>query len=327
MFSNESDQAAVECRICHSRTTRDLILSPCLCKGTMGCVHIRCLEQWLNFSSLNFCELCSYRFEVIQVRRYSLLKSIRVWVSQQRGSLYRSVFWVLLSTTNAILLSWMWFLWISNFPVAFSHDPFTENEPLVKNKSDLSETKWIAVCIFLTLLTSISIKSLCIDGYRRVKSEFFAWYRWWNQTVNVQLVLDLENYKIKNRLDELQDISLGYAKEKAGLSNQDATAEIADFRIGEKGSCKVFLDMPDTNAPPSKVSFPGTARPTENNENMSIDDSKNVQDNNLNPQDKKGDSERATTTYSLDVIFENPRPNPSLDDLPRVHNRNGTDQM
>ncbi|XP_046669507.1 uncharacterized protein LOC124360172 isoform X1 [Homalodisca vitripennis] len=225
MSSNDQEANVIECRICHSKTTRDLILSPCMCKGSMGCVHIGCLEQWLNISSHTFCELCSYKFEVIQVRRYTFCQSIPVWLVSNRNNVYRTLFFLTLCTINTSLLCWMWFLWITSIPSSFVKEKKTERNDAETTEQEtdqvMSQSKWIIVFIFLTVLTVFSFKGLCFDACLVLKEQYQSWYRWWNSTVNVQLVLDLQNYKISNKMDDANTYDFKYTQEKFSAKRED----------------------------------------------------------------------------------------------------------
>ncbi|XP_077542681.1 E3 ubiquitin-protein ligase MARCHF2-like [Haemaphysalis longicornis] len=53
------------CRICHEGDHLLPLLSICLCAGTIGLVHLPCLEHWLSASGSETCELCHYRFNVV----------------------------------------------------------------------------------------------------------------------------------------------------------------------------------------------------------------------------------------------------------------------
>ena len=50
------------CRICHC-DDGDLI-SPCHCSGTVGLLHLSCLEKWLSTNGSQSCELCNFEFQV-----------------------------------------------------------------------------------------------------------------------------------------------------------------------------------------------------------------------------------------------------------------------
>eukprot|EP00736_Rhodelphis_marinus_P001311 Rmarinus@m.13286 len=58
-----------DCRICRlpASETRPL-LTPCLCSGTMRCVHQSCLLSWLKRSGRNRCDVClqEYKIDVVE---------------------------------------------------------------------------------------------------------------------------------------------------------------------------------------------------------------------------------------------------------------------
>ncbi|KYN19459.1 E3 ubiquitin-protein ligase MARCH3, partial [Trachymyrmex cornetzi] len=58
------------CRICHTNTAKEPLISPCRCKGTLAYVHLSCLERWLNQSCRTYCELCRYYFNAVETPRY-----------------------------------------------------------------------------------------------------------------------------------------------------------------------------------------------------------------------------------------------------------------
>ena len=54
------------CRICHEGDEEEELVSPCDCTGTMGMLHISCLEQWLGSSKTTKCEICQFQFSVLK---------------------------------------------------------------------------------------------------------------------------------------------------------------------------------------------------------------------------------------------------------------------
>ncbi|XP_052788153.1 uncharacterized protein LOC128222979 [Mya arenaria] len=52
------------CRICHEDGSKERLWSPCHCKGTMGMLHLSCLETWLGSSNTTRCEICHFEFIV-----------------------------------------------------------------------------------------------------------------------------------------------------------------------------------------------------------------------------------------------------------------------
>ncbi|XP_077508057.1 uncharacterized protein LOC144119262 [Amblyomma americanum] len=62
---DSSTEAGPVCRICYrgSRSGGPL-LSPCVCKGSMGLTHRTCLERWLRERDTDQCNVCLARFRV-----------------------------------------------------------------------------------------------------------------------------------------------------------------------------------------------------------------------------------------------------------------------
>ena len=53
------------CKICHSGTEEStLLITPCLCLGSVKYVHQHCLLQWIRISAESSCELCKYTFKI-----------------------------------------------------------------------------------------------------------------------------------------------------------------------------------------------------------------------------------------------------------------------
>ncbi|XP_069136844.1 E3 ubiquitin-protein ligase MARCHF1-like [Argopecten irradians] len=52
------------CRICHDDDSEQPLISPCFCSGSMGMLHMACLEQWLGASDTTKCEICKFEFSI-----------------------------------------------------------------------------------------------------------------------------------------------------------------------------------------------------------------------------------------------------------------------
>lgn len=76
-----SSTTSITCRICHTGASRERLISPCHCKGSLAYVHLSCLERWLNQAGRSDCELCMYKYEAVSTMRYTCLESIRLWVT------------------------------------------------------------------------------------------------------------------------------------------------------------------------------------------------------------------------------------------------------
>ncbi|XP_050343450.1 uncharacterized protein LOC126768978 isoform X2 [Nymphalis io] len=77
------------CRICHSgeAVSADLgnLLSACSCRGTIGRVHVKCLEHWLTESGKSRCELCGTKYVTRRVHRFGFLKALIIWILSQNS--------------------------------------------------------------------------------------------------------------------------------------------------------------------------------------------------------------------------------------------------
>lgn len=71
------------CRICHSGdavSDAGNLISACLCRGTIGRVHVKCLERWLTESGKSRCELCGTKYVTRRVHRFGILKAFIMWI-------------------------------------------------------------------------------------------------------------------------------------------------------------------------------------------------------------------------------------------------------
>ncbi|KAL1415042.1 hypothetical protein MTO96_006990 [Rhipicephalus appendiculatus] len=59
---NVTTSSGPMCRICHEGDQTETLMSLCKCSGTMGLLHVSCLERWLNARNVDYCELCHHRF-------------------------------------------------------------------------------------------------------------------------------------------------------------------------------------------------------------------------------------------------------------------------
>lgn len=60
----EEDNSNTTCRICRDESLSDDVISPCYCAGSLGRVHVKCLEEWLSKSNKVACEICQYKFHL-----------------------------------------------------------------------------------------------------------------------------------------------------------------------------------------------------------------------------------------------------------------------
>ena len=76
-----AEQDEVRCRICYSNesSTDDPLFRPCLCRGTVGLVHVSCLNAWRerpeNPDAYFRCANCGYEYRIARATFAKLLSS------------------------------------------------------------------------------------------------------------------------------------------------------------------------------------------------------------------------------------------------------------
>ncbi|CEF61246.1 Zinc finger, RING-CH-type domain and Zinc finger, RING/FYVE/PHD-type domain-containing protein [Strongyloides ratti] len=60
IFHDLFDDDEEMCRICHSES--GILISPCICQGSMGFIHDNCLIEWIKTSGKRTCELCGTKY-------------------------------------------------------------------------------------------------------------------------------------------------------------------------------------------------------------------------------------------------------------------------
>ncbi|KAH7978099.1 hypothetical protein HPB49_004475 [Dermacentor silvarum] len=96
------------CRICHEGDQEGPLASPCSCSGTMGFVHVPCLEHWLNERNMDYCELCIQHFQMAAQPRS--VRRFFHWVRQSEGRLRRALLcdlFCLVIVTSAIVFTFI----------------------------------------------------------------------------------------------------------------------------------------------------------------------------------------------------------------------------
>lgn len=61
-FLSSSSSNTMICRICHDGESREELVQPCRCAGTMATIHVSCIEKWLSSINSDKCEICGYKY-------------------------------------------------------------------------------------------------------------------------------------------------------------------------------------------------------------------------------------------------------------------------
>ncbi|XP_014245382.1 E3 ubiquitin-protein ligase MARCH2-like isoform X1 [Cimex lectularius] len=176
------------CRICQTVKSREALISPCNCKGTLGKVHLSCLERWLNICGRQHCEICKFEFSAKRRRRYSVLQSVRIWVRHPRHRiLLRSdliVATILTSVTIALCC-------ICAFGMRyFVIEGLKLGVPSVYTQG--------VILMFLIVM----ILGYIVTIYLMAKDHVIPWYRWWTRCLLIKVIVNESNPTIKNEVAE-----------------------------------------------------------------------------------------------------------------------------
>ncbi|XP_024942149.1 E3 ubiquitin-protein ligase MARCH2 [Cephus cinctus] len=167
------------CRICHTNTSKEPLISPCRCKGSLAYVHLSCLERWLNQSCRSYCELCCYHFNAVKTPRYRWSEALRVWIRHPRNRrhmqsdlLIFTLLTIVIMGLIAVCLLGMRYFVIEGEKIGISK---------LWTKGAISFVLMIVVLGYVTTV------------YLLIKDQMSPWYRWWKNTVNVRLVMATES--------------------------------------------------------------------------------------------------------------------------------------
>ncbi|XP_072751340.1 E3 ubiquitin-protein ligase MARCHF3 [Anoplolepis gracilipes] len=180
----------VNCRICYDPNQELPIIYPCKCKGTMGAIHLKCLERWLEESNRNSCELCGYEFQVERTPRYKVLRSIVVWLclNQDEHQMYAR-------NVKADLLRCLVVIPVTiacSYICVVAADFYAMN-----NYDNFPPARWTTYS--LLSMMALLILSFFIWIYMALQYHQKAWFYWWQKSSIVKIVnLTRENTALRN---------------------------------------------------------------------------------------------------------------------------------
>ncbi|XP_043243397.1 uncharacterized protein LOC122392518 isoform X3 [Amphibalanus amphitrite] len=109
------------CRICHEGESREQLISPCRCAGSVGLVHVSCIEKWLSAANKDSCEICMYKY-VTERRPKPLLE----WLlnpsnPEDARNLVGDVICFFLLTALAVIAAYLCLMAVCAFAAGASH--------------------------------------------------------------------------------------------------------------------------------------------------------------------------------------------------------------
>lgn len=143
-----------------------------LFSGTLGHVHRSCLQQWMNTSMRSTCELCSFKFRAIVIRKYSCCQSVFAWLKEPDVLRY------LIPDTFTLVTIILLTIIVSADCIMYLQRK--------KSRSKLDKISTVAFLIIAILLCICTIVSF-------IKARIMLWYAWWTSCVNITILFGDES--------------------------------------------------------------------------------------------------------------------------------------
>lgn len=140
------------CRICHEDT--DLI-SVCGCEGTHKYVHLHCVQQWIDISHKDKCELCQQPFQHLDLALSANHNQTLLFVTSFIGIIHGVITWISLLEHHT---TGLYFLETLVCQVVLHIVIFNWKYPI--------EQKWRPVCAFLLAFFVYSVIVIILTPVR-----------------------------------------------------------------------------------------------------------------------------------------------------------------
>ncbi|XP_055919671.1 uncharacterized protein LOC129951506 [Eupeodes corollae] len=251
------------CRICQNQEEPERLISPCSCKGSLSFVHTFCLEHWISTSKKTTCELCHFQYKTKQTLKYTCFESLRLWYSHSisRRALQEDCQMFSLLTLVAFGI-------IGTIIIGLQHYFVEDQKHSIPPVARLWTKGWLLFFLFATFLVYV------FNIYLLAKGQLSPWYRWWQASKEVKLIL--ENHKKfhpKRRLEK-PDTIIEIETSLASTSGMSTNLQYGD-RIG-------FEDFTGTRIDGRRDALVPSSSGSEDNTSMTVVEIHNHPGNALN---------------------------------------------
>ncbi|CAH0554458.1 unnamed protein product [Brassicogethes aeneus] len=172
------------CRICHGGESMDDLVQPCRCRGTVAVVHLKCLERWLRESSHSTCELCQHHYKIIRQPKYSIPRSIFVFLRHPGEHL------------KEILVDLVAFALYTPSAVASTYMLMMICEALMKNNIIVSGSLSSHLIAFSAVFGIGAIDMLYLEWLMSILEYHYSnWHEWYKDHLEVKVVVSKLNRK------------------------------------------------------------------------------------------------------------------------------------
>ena len=207
------------CRICFDDKKKEIPIQACRCKvcfpynkfiynsrvknkspwffqGTIGLVHMACLEKWLAMSNTRSCELCGYNYQTVRTPKYTVIYSIYYWIFIDKNPQYhrglKSDFIVFTVLTPIAF--------IGVYSCIIAAD-FYSKEP--HKYSPASRWTTISLLVMVVLLTFAYYLWVAVT----IRFHMRIWYMWWQSNNIVKVTPRDPNSDSSTRITEATSAS------------------------------------------------------------------------------------------------------------------------
>lgn len=186
--SAESLNGLTVCRICFG--TDDKLCQVCHCKGSIGHVHVECIERWLQECGMDNCDLCKYKFITVRKPTQSKWRSLVNWVKHEDNQedmieMLTDFAATFLFCPFVILLS------ISGVQAIMTTNPVRFYVTDATERVAISVTGTISAAALgsmLLLVNGIGLSWLCFLGHKH----YSRWHAWYRRSTVVKIILPAE---------------------------------------------------------------------------------------------------------------------------------------
>ncbi|XP_049823855.1 uncharacterized protein LOC109604342 isoform X1 [Aethina tumida] len=163
------------CRICLDSGSREALIQPCTCRGTVARVHLKCLERWIRESNHSRCEICQERYRFIRRSNYTTFQSICKYLrhSGHHWYFYKSLLILIASLIGEFSIAWLFMN--ASFDMTFLRQDYIIPHPLINS------VIWI---LCMTFLDHILISIVTTEMLR----QFYLWRFWCRRFLRVLII-------------------------------------------------------------------------------------------------------------------------------------------
>ncbi|KAK9889535.1 hypothetical protein WA026_006890 [Henosepilachna vigintioctopunctata] len=220
-MTEQGSKLSVLCRICYDADSREELITPCRCKGTVAYVHRSCLETWLAEANATNCELCHQTFQTERTPKYTALKSIWKWLKYQptANDVGRGIIGDLLAcsaiTPMAIIITYV---------CLFSSDYYNQ-----KKYQSPTAAKWTSVS--LLVMIGIMLVGYYMWVFSIIRLHMNVWYNWWQRECIVRFIAPTQYSRIAEQVRMIRRESTTVQPSEANVNREHI--EIVDVETVE----------------------------------------------------------------------------------------------